>query len=73
MIRYLSDYEGRDELDAAVWFPLKEPPDTPYLKLKIQVVGREPRFVHSDRIRTRSVRVFGSRLELTVVSKRRRR
>ncbi len=69
MIRYMDvikgdrefDIQMRYELDSPVWCLDKKPINTPYIKLKIKVVGKEKRYVSSRKSKKHRFIFFGKK------------
>ncbi len=67
MIRYMSatddgvdfDTNIKRELESPVWCLDKKPLDVPYIKLKIKIVGKEPRHIGDRKPKKRRFSIFG--------------
>ncbi len=66
MIRYMDiigdkrfDKLVKEELESLVWCLDEKPLDVPYIKLKIKIVGKEPRHISDRKPKKRRFLIFG--------------
>lgn len=66
MIRYMDiigdkrfDKLVKEELGSPVWCLAGKPLDVPYIKLKIKIVGKEPRHISDRKPKKRRFSIFG--------------